>query len=141
MSNMSSDFDNNFSGEQSHEVVQAGKYIKKMKTLSKKNHKTNSSHNKKSRCEFYNVGLCRKGTLCTSSHSFIPDVAKVPLLSFRKSVRHLLGRAVIVAIAARTPTTQKDTPASISISVSTASTGHHAPTPTKKSTPISRKNF
>lgn len=77
MSNLSSEDDYNFSGEESLEVVQAGKYIKKMKTYRKKSHKMISSTYKKKRCEFYNIGLCTKGSLCTKSHSFIPDIAKV----------------------------------------------------------------
>lgn len=77
MSNLSSDYDINLSGDESHEVIQTGKYIKKMKTYRKNGHKMISSTLKKKKCEFYNLGNCTKGSLCTLSHSFIPDIAKV----------------------------------------------------------------
>lgn len=77
MSNLSSDYGYNFSGDESQEALGAGKYIKKMKTYKKKGHKMISSTLKKRRCEFYNAGTCTKGSLCKASHSFIPDIAKV----------------------------------------------------------------
>lgn len=85
MSNLTSENDYNFSGEESPEHIQPGKYIKKLKTYKKKGHKMISSTLKKKRCEFYNTGTCTKGSLCKASHSFIPDIAKVgTLLFFRK---------------------------------------------------------
>ena len=55
-------------------------HIKKKKKNKKKVHKMLSSTYKKKKCEFYNRGSCSKGTQCTFSHNFIPDVAKVTFI-------------------------------------------------------------
>ena len=77
MSNLSSEEDFNNSGDESQEMIPGKKNIKKSKPGNKKMQKLISSTYKKKRCEFYNKGACTKGSQCTFSHSFIPDVAKV----------------------------------------------------------------
>lgn len=77
MSNLNSGEDFNNSDDESQELNLGRKYIKKSKLNKKKPHKIISSTYKKKRCEFYNKGSCNKGSQCTFSHSFIPDVAKV----------------------------------------------------------------
>ena len=53
------------------------KIIKKGKRGSKKTHKMISSTYQTKKCEFFNKGSCHKGALCTYSHNFTPEVAKV----------------------------------------------------------------
>ena len=52
MSNLTSENDYNFSGEESPEHIQPGKYIKKLKTYKKKGHKMISSTLKKKGVNF-----------------------------------------------------------------------------------------
>ena len=57
-------------------------YVRKKKKLKKIVHRPKMSQFAKKRCEKYDIGACFKGKQCERSHSYVPDIAKVPLYIF-----------------------------------------------------------
>ena len=87
------------------------KPIKKGKKGTSKVHKMISSTYQKQKCDFYNRGSCNKGSHCTFSHSFVPDVAKVICCQSRKYANSSSATLVPKAQDAPTLIILKDIPA------------------------------
>lgn len=107
------------------------KYSRKSKFIKKKNQESGYLPNRKKRCPLFDQGKCRNGGLCSFSHSFIPDIAKVVLFLFRNNVKILGSTLAKKANFAHFLTIFQDSLANSGSFLETAGKGEHAAIPTK----------
>lgn len=125
----------------SDELLLNKKYSRKTKFIKKKSQEMGSVPSRKKKCPQFDKGMCPNGALCSYSHSFIPDIAKVDVFIFRNNVKIMASTCAKKGSFALFLTISQDSLANNSLFSETVAEVGHANFLTKKSILIFIKIF